>query len=217
MNLKLLLYTICVTLINPLVVGAQKQLIEGVIVYTISSRASETEQSKTTGTFTISFKDGMIRKDIRMNNGYSNSIIINSRNSSVHSLRTLGSDRFAVQMDYTEYLQRQERYKGFSLGSNPADEKFAGYTAKNATLTYKDGTATTIMYTPDFQLEEARLFERFPGITHLPLAFDFQKEEGPALHLSLEKVEAKPVETSLFTIPAEYKIISSKELKELNK
>jgi len=195
----------------------QKSLIEGSISYTISSRTSPAGELNPVGTYTVSFKDGMVRKDIKMKSGYTNAIIINGKNNSVYSLREIGEDHFAVQMDYTEYLERQKKYEGFTVAKKKTRDQKGGFSASRGKVTYNDGTVTNIYFTEDVIISEPKLFERLPGITYLPLAFDFQKESGPALHLELSKVEEKPVESSLFTVPSDFKIITSKELKELNK
>lgn len=195
----------------------QKSLIEGSISYTISSRTSPADELKSVGTYTVSFKDGMVRKDIKMNSGYTNAIIVNGKNNSVYSLRTVAEDHFAVQMDYAEYLDRQKKYEGFTVAKRKTNDKKAGFSATKGEVTYKDGTVTNIYFTEEVTISEPKLFERLPGITYLPLAFEFQKETGPALHLELSNVEERPVESSLFTVPADFKIITSKELKELNK
>ena len=212
-----LLSTLAILILNAPSSFAQKDFVEGVVTYTISSKASPNEPSKATGSFTLSFKDGMIRKDIKMSSGYNNSIIIHNRNSTVYSLKTLADVRYAVQMDYPEYMQRQKKFQGFSLAAQDVNESYVGYPATKATITYKDGSTALIFYSKDLQLVDAGLFERFPGIQYLPLVLDFTRDDGSALHLEVQKVEIRPVETSLFTIPTDYKIISSAELKQLTR
>jgi hypothetical protein len=122
-----------------------------------------------------------------------------------------------VQIDYAEHIERQNKYRGFSLTLQEVKERYAGYLASKAIVTYKDGSTASIYCSKDLPLVEAGLFERFPGIHYLPLVFDFNREDGSALHLVAQKVELRPVETSIFTVPPDYKIISTSELRELNK
>ncbi len=198
---------------------AQKDFIEGTIVYkvVVDITSDQIDVSRQTGTYTLSLKGDMVRKDIKMDNGYTNTIIINNTSGTVYSLQTTGGTHYAVQLDYKEFVGRQAPYERFTITPEEGTQLIAGHKAGKASISYSDGNASVIYLTDEWKLKEKMLYERFPGITHLPLSYEIKNEKGMLMNFTAVKIDAKPVATSFFRVPQHYKIISNQEYKQMSK
>jgi hypothetical protein len=61
------------------------------------------------------------------------------------------------------------------------------------------------------------MFNHLPGISGLPLLFEIANDDGTIMRFEAEKVVAKPVESSVFKIPADHKIISNEQYRQLSR
>jgi len=197
---------------------AQQQLVEGELVYSVSIRKSgENEQFVKAGTYSIFLKGSTIRKDIKLHNGYSNTIIINNNEGSVYSLKQSAANKFAIQLSLQELQARERQYQGFTLTGEGEQATIAGYKAQRGKVKYKDGSESPIQYTQDFSIAQPYVFNHLPGISVVPLFFEIANDDGTIMRFEAQKVVAKPVESSLFKIPSDYKIISNEEYRQISR
>jgi len=197
---------------------AQQQLVEGELVYSVSIRKSgENQQFIKSGTYKIFLKGSTIRKDIELNNGYSNTIIINNAESSVYSLKQTAANKFAIQLSFQELQARERQYQGFTLTGEGDENAIVGYEAQKGKVKYKDGSESPIMYTQELSIGQPNVFNHFPGISVVPLFFEIANEDGTIMRFEAQKILAKPVESSVFKIPSDYKIISNEEYRQISR
>ena len=196
----------------------QQQFAEGAIVYKVSiSNPAQADQYTPAGTYTIYLKGSQIRKELKLKSGYENITIINGGNNTVYSLKNNAGNNLAIQPDYKEFTAPEKKYEGFILANEGEGNNIASYKSKKGKVKYKGGSTVQLLYTDEVQLVEPAIFERYPGITVLPLSFEVTSDDGVKMRFDAEKIESKPVESALYRIPADYKIISNKEYKELSK
>lgn len=119
-------------------------------------------------------------------------------------------------MDKDELEGKRSSFDGFKLQTLKDSRKIAGIDGKEALITYKDGSSAEIVYATDWEVD-GFIFERFPGIKQLPILFDYKNEDGSVTHFTVERIVAKPVETSSFEIPSNYKLLSPKEFAQMKK
>lgn len=195
---------------------AQQTLVEGRIRYAISIGPISDSSGFTehAGTYTLIVKGNQVRKELSMNTGYENIIILNSNSNTAYSLQSNGAQRYAVQLTMQDIREKQRPYEGFSLKEQPGKMTLAGWPCEKAVITYKDGTRSAMYYTTSWQVPDVPLFDRFPGIKNIPLAFEYRNEDGIVMHFQAEKMEAVPIENALFRLPPDYKIISNAEYKQ---
>jgi hypothetical protein len=203
----------------PTTANAQQPFVEGVIVYSVSigpvaGNAGFTEHA---GTYTLTLKGASIRKELRMNSGYQNVIIENKNTGSIYSLQLAAGQNYAIQLKAQDVEEKMKPYDGFSQKDEDGTMTIAGQPCRKATIHYKDGSASSLYYTTTWTNPTASLFERFPGIKYIPLSFEYRNEEGITMHFAAEKLDARPVESSLFRVPPDYKIISNAEYKAMRK
>lgn len=212
-----LFFLLSVLLLPAFAAMAQKPFMEGTINYKV---VFETKDHRTfNGTYVFAIKDGQIRKDLKLSNGFEDIVIINTDNNSIYSLRTKNGKKFVIQLSMDEMTQRQEPYKGFTLLEDPNKEKvIAGKKAIKGMLAYKNGTKTEIYFTPDWYSEKTITYERFPDAKFIPLEYTYKDDaKGFTMHMIAESVNAAPVENAIFRIPQDCKVISNEEYKQLSK
>ncbi len=198
---------------------AQSPFVEGSITYSVSigpvaGGAGFTEHA---GNYTITVKGANIRKELRMNSGYRNVIIQNSNTGAAYSLQPAAGQNYAIQLSVTDLRERQKPYEGFAQKEEEGPVTIAGQKCQKATVTYKDGTTSSLYYTTAWTSPDAMMFDRFPGIRYVPLTFEYRNEEGITMHFAAERIEPGPVESAFFRVPPDYKVISNSEYKSLSR
>jgi hypothetical protein len=216
MYLRKLSFLLIITLLAIGLAHAQQSFVEGRISYAvsigpISGSAGFTEHA---GTYTITVKGSQVRKELTMNTGYRNILLINNTAGTAYSLVTNGGRHYAIQLNAEDLRDRHSRYEGFTQKKLPGTMTIAGWPAEKVLITYKDGTASSLYYTTSWQMAEGAIFDRFPGIRNIPVSFEYRNEEGITMHFQAEKLEPVPVESALFRVPPDYKIISNAEYKQ---
>ncbi len=194
---------------------AQKPFTEGVIVYQVKMGPDNPEISP--GTFTVTVKGGQIKKEMKLN-GQESIIIINCLTNKVYSLQNRNNKKYAIELSMDDMVKEQVRFKGFTIKNEYNDnKKIAGFAVSMGNAAYRDGTTTLVSYTKEWKPAQTITFDRFPGALFLPLEFLYKNESGLTMKFLAEKVEPGPVENAIFRIPADYKLISYSEYKELTK
>lgn len=201
------------------VTRAQSAFTEGTIVYSVSLGPVTGTNGFTehAGTFTLIVKGAQLRKEWRMNSGYRNVIIQNSNTGTIYSLQPASGQNYAIQLSTRDMQDRQKPWQGFTMQEADGSMKIAGHDCSKAKVTYKDGSSSSIYFASQLTTGDPALFDRFPGIKNIPLSFEYRNEEGIVMHFAAEKVALEPVESALFRVPPDYKIISNAEYKSLRK
>ena len=199
--------------------AAQQPFEEGVIVYSVRVGPLEGEAGYTehAGTYTIKVKGPYVRKELRMNSGYQNIILENRNTGTVYSLRQAGGQHFVIQLQSSDLDERSVPYRGFTEKPEPGTMTIAGQPCLKTIIQYRDGSTSVLYYTTAWSVADSSLFERFPGFRYLPLSFEYRTEEGITMRFSAEKLQAMPVENSVFRVPPGHKIISNAEYKAMRK
>lgn len=208
-----------VAFLSPGSTSGQQSFVEGTIVYSvrIGPVGGTTGFTEHAGTYTLTVKGASIRKELRMNSGYQNIIIENHNTGAVYSLQPAAGQNYAIQLRGQDVTEKQKPYEGFTQKEEEGAMTIAGQPCRKASIQYKDGNTSSLYYTTAWTTAHASLFDRFPGIRHIPLSFEYRNEEGITMHFAAEKLDARPVESSLFRVPPEYKIISNAEYKAMRK
>ncbi len=199
---------------------AQKPFDEGIIRYhAVFKSLNPLKDTKSyDGTYTYTIKGKMVRKELKLDNGYNDIVIMNGNNNTLYTLQTTGGKKYAIQHDMEVHLARQKKFEGFTVKDDGEKKTIGGYDAQKAVVTYTDGTTKTIYYSKQWQPVFEHTFDRLPGANFIPLEFDVTEDRQEVLiHFTIEKIELTPVENAAFRIPADYKMVSNEEYKELNK
>lgn len=197
--------------------NGQKVFNEGVIEYDLTVEPSGDQEGvvQYTGTYIITVKGNMVRRELRLSNGFGDITIQNENDKSIHSLRSTGNRNYAIQLDYNNVVYLKRHYEGYELKKESGKDEIAGYKVFNGVITYRDGSNTDISYTKELR-PAAFVFEKFPNIDVLPLAFVYKSEGGTQMLFKAKSVKIEPVESGLFRIPTGYKLISYEEYQKIN-
>lgn len=195
---------------------AQKQFVEGVLTYkvTIEQPADQEGLVQYHGQYIITVKGKLLRKELAMDNGFQNIMLFTSNAS--YMLRNAGEKKLAIEMDRQEMDDINARYKDFSISKEKETKTIAGIEAQRAVITYKDGNRLELFCTTTWQPGEA-IFDKFPGITVMPMSYTIKNDDGTIMYFQLKRVEEKAIENKAFTVPEDYKIMTHKEYEQLAK
>ena len=197
-------------------VYAQKPFIEGVISYKV--QLETTDKNLYSGVYTFTFKNGQLKKELKLNNGYQDIVIMNTDKNTAYSLKIKNGKKYAIQLSMDEIAKRQKKYTGYTFKEDKNNGKIiAGFTTFKGEISYPDGTHSDIYYTPEWYPDKPVTFERFPEAKFMPLSFTLTDDNGFIMSMDADKVNIAPVEDAVFRIPSDYKIIYHNEYKQLRK
>jgi hypothetical protein len=203
-------------LVQVLLTLAQQPFSEGTIKYTV---VFETKDKQTfEGTYVFTFKNGLIRKDLKLSNGFEDVLLFNTNDNTVYLLKSKNVANYAIQLSMEEMSSRQDKYKGYKLKEvKNSDKEIAGMKACKGELTYRNGIHTIVYYNNSWYPDKTISYERFPDARFLPLEYTFIDEvKGFTMHMVAESVSQSPVENSVFRVPADFKMISNEEYKQIS-
>lgn len=191
---------------------AQHNFVEGELVYSISIESANATQTNSTGTLTLLLKGHSVVKILELNKGFKNTLIYNGFKKSTHSLRSIGDKKVALLLESEQIKKKLEKCSSIRV-EDLKDESRAvlNFKTEQAIIHCNNASPVQVYYTKTWQINNPYLFDDFPSFQYLPLLFDIKKEDGSTVHFELKKIEAKPMDNSIFEIPKDYKVISSDE------
>lgn len=195
---------------------AQKPFTEGVITYKVKLTSPDNKQID--GVYTFIVKGNLIRKELKLSNGYEDVVLLNCDANTVYSLQNQNGKKFAIELSMPDMVKRQDKYKGYNIKDEVGNSRnIAGYAAYKGDINYNNGSVSEVYYTKDWSPLQSITFERFPNAKFLPLQYTLTDEQNMTMLLEMEKLQDGPVENALFRIPADYKMISYNEYKQLSR
>jgi hypothetical protein len=196
---------------------AQKPFSEGIIVYQVQLSSPDNKVYK--GTLTFTFKNGQVRKDLKLDNGFADITLINANKGTIYTLQERNGRKYAIQLSMEDDVnKKQKRFRGFTVANEARYmEQVAGYTVYSGTVVYKDSSLTEVLYNKDWKPEVPYTWNRFPDAQFIPLRFAYKDDNGIQMAFAASKMEESPIQNSVFAIPADYKMISNEEYRQLLK
>ncbi len=195
----------------PLAASAQQPFTEGVLRYGVYlSPANGTESlGQYAGSFTVTVKGPMVRRELTLNSGFNNATILDRTTGEGYSLQSTPGQKFALALSAAQLQAREQPYAGFTLKEGGAGKPVASMPCREAVATYPNGTSASLCYSTEWTAATHGLFDRFPTIGAIPLRFEYRSDEGALLRFVAEAVTPGPVEAAQFRVPADYKIVKS--------
>lgn len=213
MKVKALLSIVCCLLV--IKAPAQKPFTEGTLNYKVKLEAADKTYE---GTYTFIIKGGQIRKELQLNNGFRDIVIINTTTNTIYSLRTENGKKYAIQLRMDDMEARQKKYVGYSFSEDKNTGKLiAGLPTFKGNITYTDGSRCEIYYSHEWRPDKNITFERFPDARFLPLSFTYKDDNNFTMRMEADNVNISPVENAVFRVPVDYKIITNEEYKQLSR
>lgn len=198
---------------------------EGVLTYNVSIERTQTpadgEKQPTsgniTGTFTITVKGTKVKKELKLNTGFVNTIISVHPDSPSYSLKKVQEKKYAIQLSSADMRLQNERFENFTTKENKSTDAVKSFKTNKMRVSYRDGNSSLLHYSSEWILENVTVFERFPGFPNIPLKWDLENEDGTIVHLIVESIVPGPIDDGSFVIPRDFKIISNNEYRQLSR
>lgn len=197
----------------------QKKLTEGVIMYHVTIEPPGNQEGLTQhhGQFIVVIKNGNVRKQLTLDNGFTSATIHIVANNKWYSLKDLGEKtKYAIELDPVVLAAKNKGKEDFVLTTLDRMEQVGGMYAKKAVLSYKNGDNVDIYYSVDWRIE-GNIFDHFPGIEVLPLKFKVRSDDGSLLYFQAVGVTSKVVNTDAFRIPKDYKVVSWEQYRKMTR
>jgi hypothetical protein len=201
---------------------SQQKFTEGTLRYkititgTIPTPADEPTMPETqNGILTIQIKDELIRQDLLLEDGYSNTRISNYITDKGLVLQTINTMKYAIEVSLKERGKMNEKYNYGSLEPGKGKRSFGTVEGVEANYHLTDGSSLHFYYIADYELKYIDIFDGMPRIKGIPASFDMPMANGFSMHFELESILPHPVPHATFKVPEGYRIISKKEYEKL--
>ena len=210
MKLSITLLTLILSFVlNTESLIAQKIFSEGVIKYDVF----QGEDSKPSGIYLITVKGGNIRRELAMQSGFSNVTIFHSKTGNSYTLNLDDNTKYALELKPAEIKLKNKKFENAIITPSGQTKKISGYQTYAAKVEYQDKDAVSIHYTKDLVPQSEFFNTQFPGLDGIPL--EYEVKAGLKMKFVATLIDIKVVESKIFEIPSDYKIVSKEELEKL--
>lgn len=193
------------------IVCAQKEMTEGNIQYNIYVNNNQTPE----GTYIISVKGGNIKRMLSMNNGYNNVTVYNVKTGKTLSLNENNQQKYALEMNQEEVSEKNKKFINASFKNLNEKKVISGYNCISATVTYSNNDNVLIFYTNELLPPSQNFNAMFPGLQGIALEYEVKNNNNTTMKFVANKIDLSPVDSKIFNIPADYKIVTKTELEQL--
>jgi hypothetical protein len=189
----------------------QKVFSEGILQYDVYMNG----ETKASGIYLITVKSGNIRREIAMNNGYSNITIFQHKTGKTYSLNLDTETKYALVLSPEELKEKNKRFINANIQASERSKKIVGYGCIHHTVTYTDGEKVTIFSTKELQPQDDNFNAMFPGLGGIPLEYEMKNIKNTMMKFVATQVNVKAIDPQLFEIPVDYKIVTKAELDKI--
>ncbi|MBL7764716.1 MAG: hypothetical protein JNJ58_01380 [Chitinophagaceae bacterium] len=190
---------------------AQKIFSEGLIKYEVYVN----DGNKPEGIYVIYIKGGNIKRELVMNNGFNNITLYNHKSGNTLSLNGTDDRKFALEITATELKEKNKRFENAVYTTLDRNKKIAGYACRANQITYVQGETANFYFTPDLIPQNESFNAMFPGLNGIPLEYEISSQGGVVMKFVATIVDIKAIDSKIFELPQEYKIVTKSELEKL--
>lgn len=205
---------------------AQNVIKEGKIVYVISYPGMEMDSSYKAmmpSESVVYFKDSKSRTEMSVSTGIFTASILDSRTGDIITLTDMMGTKNAIVLTAKDQQKAKKEKTKDGSASTPVEIIFkteskvvAGYTCKKAMIIPGDETAPIEVFYTDQINSKTQLNSNWKNFEGFPLEYTINME-GIMMQLTASSVTTGNVADSLFSIPTDYKILTSAELERMMK
>ena len=207
---KLYLFLLTILFLNTQVV-AQKIFSEGIIVFDVFINNNVISD----GTYIVTFKSGFIKRELRMKNGFYNVTIYNQKTSKTISFNPNEETKYALEITEDELKEKNKRYQKAVFKSIDQTKKIAGYECDGLMVIYENKDEVQLYATSELISQNETFNYQFPGLKGIPLEYETISTATSRMKFIANLIEVKVIDSKVFIIPENYKIITKKELSQL--
>jgi hypothetical protein len=194
------LIALLLSLLATLPSKAQSIFNEGKIVYNIYMPNKGTE---VVGKLIVLVKQGQMKREMIMNNGYYNLIISNTDGSSV-TYSDFNGNKVAQKKSMADVQVQNKQFVNAEYTIVGQKKSIAGIDCQMVAIKYANGNSNNVYYTDAYKSSNPVFNAMFPDLKGIPLSY----EVAGNIKIVLEAVEFKamPVDKAEFNEPKGYKI-----------
>lgn len=187
---------------------SQKVFSEGIIKYDVYINDS----SAPSGIYIISVKSGNIKREIAMNSGYNNITLFTQKTGTTLSLNVNGNNKYALELSSEELKEKNKKFENANFSILDKTKKIAGYPCIGMKVSYLSNENAEFFYTKDLLPQGDNFNMMFPGLKGIPLEYKVKSSDNLTMKFVATQIEIKAIESEVFAIPSDYKIIGMEEL-----
>ena len=207
---KIYLFLLTILFLNTQVI-AQKIFSEGIIVFDVFINNNVISD----GTYIVTFKSGFIKRELRMKNGFYNVTIYNQKTSKTISFNPNEETKYALEITEDELKEKNKRYQKAVFKSIDQTKKIAGYECDGLMVIYENKDEVQLYATSELISQNETFNYQFPGLKGIPLEYETISTATSRMKFIANLIEVKVIDSKVFIIPENYKIITKKELSQL--
>ena len=190
---------------------AQKIFSEGILKYDVFIN----NEDKPSGLYVISVKGGNIKRELAMNNGFNNITIYTVKNGKTLSLNLNDGNKYALEMSQEEVNEKNLKFSNAQFVDLNKQKKIAGYACMGNKVTYANSEKADFYYTPDLLPPTENFNAMFPNLKGVPLEYEVKSNPSMTMKFVATLVDNMVIDSKIFIIPVDYKIVTKEELNKL--
>jgi hypothetical protein len=199
---------------------------EGRLQYTVeigqvSPREKGSEELGGKGTMVLYLKYGKCRMEMKMNNGFIYTLLYDLNGDGAISLLKNGNESYALKLTDQEYKRQNFNLEEHKQTLTDETREIAGMQGKKAGIDVSASRHIDVFYATAMSVANPRFFSVFPGVNSLPgIPLHYESHEtadNSKLVLTLDTVEARPVDSRMFDVPRGYILITMDKYKSIIK
>ena len=191
--------------------SAQKIFSEGILKYNVYIN----KETSPGGIYLISIKNGNIKRELAMNNGYNNITIFNNKTGKTLSLNTNDGNKYALELSQSEVNEKNTKFLNAQFTNLNLTKKIATYDCIANNIKYTNGESADFYYTKDLLPPNESFNAMFPGLKGLPLEYEIKSNNNIIMKFVCVLIDKMAIDSKIFDIPADYKIVTKSELEKL--
>ncbi len=195
---------------------AQKNLLEGSLVYNISVETGSTQPKMADmldgATTTVYLKGSLSRTEMVSGLG-SEATIYNATTGSGVILKDYSAQKLMITLTPEDWSKNNKKYDGITFENTGETSAIAGFNCKKAIAKLEDGSSFTVYYTTDINVSNKDYDYQFKTLPGLAVQYEMQTGKMK-FKFTLSKINYSIVPASKFEIPKSgYRVLTYEETK----
>jgi hypothetical protein len=124
-------------------------------------------------------------------------------------------NKYALEMTQEEVNEKNLKFSNAQFSSLNQQKKIAGYNCTGSKVTYANKEEADFFFTTELLPPGDNFISMFPGLKGLPLEYKVKSGNNITMRFVANLVDNMIIDSKIFIIPAEYKIVTKAELEKL--
>jgi GLPGLI family protein len=194
----------------------KKDIKEGEIDYKAESVDAKDRSSMTVpDKMVVKFKDNYVAAELEAGLGFAKMKFISDPVKKQFLSQVFFFEKKQSKMDNDEIKKTNYYMPDYDVEYGNQTKEIAGYTCKNATIKFKDGSPSyDVWFTKDISIKDPNWSNAYYKIDGVLMDYKLKKY-GLELHFTATSVSEATIDQSYFTIPKEYESVPNSELEKM--